>query len=151
MDSMRLLLVDDEKRFVDTTKNLLKRKGIRVLAAYDGESALDALAKNNLDVVILDIKMPGMDGLTVLKKIKVLYPNVEVIMLTGHGTIDSAVEGLKNGAFDYLTKPCDIEELWSKASDAYSRKLIQDEKIRSAQVRKFVRSPRELLREEPPN
>lgn len=148
MGTMKLLLVDDEQRFIETTQNLLKRKGFEVITAGNGIQALETLERNNIDVMVLDVKMPGMDGVATLKEVKRHFPTVEVIMLTGHGTIDSAVDGLKSGAFDYLTKPCDIDELLEKTQKAFQRKMAQEEKIRAAQVRKFVRSPRAILKAE---
>ena len=101
-----VLLVDDEAPFVDTmTKRLAKRK-LTVFKSYSGEEALETLKQNSkIDLVILDVKMPGMDGIETLKEIRKEFPLVEVIMLTGHGTTESAVKGLKLGAFDYLLKP----------------------------------------------
>ncbi|MBU0992080.1 MAG: response regulator [Proteobacteria bacterium] len=147
MEKLKLLLVDDEKRFLETTSKLLSRKGLEVYTATNGQDALDLIQKQIIHVVILDVKMPGMDGNTVLKRIKDSYPLVEVIMLTGHGTIESAVEGLKSGATDYLVKPADIEELASKAEEAYEKRLKQEEKIRMARARMFMKSPREILKE----
>ncbi|KMY66778.1 chemotaxis protein CheY [Desulfocarbo indianensis] len=144
---MVMMLVDDEERFLSTTSKLLNKKGYEPLTATSGQEALDKLAKEYVDVVILDVKMPGMDGVTALKEIKSRYPLVEVIMLTGHGTIDNAVEGMKTGAYDYLTKPCDLEELITKAEEAYERKRMMEEKIRMAQVRKAMASPREVVKE----
>ena len=110
MQKMKLLLVDDEERFLNTTQKLLSKKGYEALIAANGAEALDILATKTVHVVILDVKMPGMDGLEILKIIKRVHPLVEVIMLTGHGTVESAVEGLKSGATDFLSKPADIEE-----------------------------------------
>jgi DNA-binding NtrC family response regulator len=147
MSKMVMMLVDDEERFLSTTSKLLSKKGIEPLTAISGQEALDKLEKEYVDVVILDVKMPGMDGVTALKHIKARYPLVEVIMLTGHGTIDSAVEGMKTGAYDYLTKPCDLDELMAKAEEAFARKQVMEEKIRMAQVRKAMASPREVVKE----
>ena len=95
MEKMKIMLVDDEERFLKTTKKLIEKKGYDVLTALSGEDALEKLKLQNIHVVILDVKMPGMDGNQTLKAIKTLYPLVEVIMLTGHGTMDSAIDGLK--------------------------------------------------------
>ena len=118
MEKMKIMLVDDEERFLKTTKKLLEKKGYAVLTAVSGEEALEKLKIQNVHVVILDVKMPGMDGNETLKAIKTLYPLVEVIMLTGHGTMDSAIDGLKSGAFDYLVKPADIDDIMEKATEA---------------------------------
>jgi DNA-binding NtrC family response regulator len=91
--------------------------------------------------------MPGKDGNTILKEIKQQFPLVEVIMLTGHATVESAIDGLKSGATDYLTKPADIEELIEKAEEAYAKRLRLEEKIRLAQSKKFMKSPREILKD----
>ena len=99
MSSLNLMLVDDEERFLATTAKLLERKGHRVVTASSGPEALDKLAEQDVEVVILDVKMPGMDGLEVLREIRLRFPLVGVIMLTGHGTIEYAVEGMKTGAF----------------------------------------------------
>jgi len=147
MEEMKMMLVDDEERFLSTSKKLLSKKGYDALTAKSGSEALEYLRLHNIHVVILDVKMPGMDGITVLKEIKRLYPLVEVIMLTGHGTVESAVEGLKSGATDYLTKPTDVEELISKAEEAYEKRQRLEEKIRVAQTRSFMKSPREIIRE----
>ena len=142
-----LLLVDDEERFLETTSKLLLKKGYQPLTAASGLSALQTLEEQNADVVILDVKMPGMDGMATLREIRARFPLLEVIMLTGHGTIDSAVEGMKNGAFDYLTKPCDLDELISKSEEAFDRKQRAEERIRMAMVKKAIGSPREMVRE----
>src|SRR4030043_225664 len=93
MEKMKMMLVDDEERFLETTKKLLERKGYLVVTALSGPEALDKLQKENIHVVILDVKMPGMDGIATLKAIKNRYPLVEVIMLTGHATVEAVVEG----------------------------------------------------------
>jgi len=147
MEKMKMLLVDDEERFLSTTKKLLSRKGYDVLTASSGVEALEILRTHNIHVVILDVKMPGMDGIETLKAIKRTYPLVEVIMLTGHGTIDSAVEGLKSGATDYLTKPADVQDLIEKAEEAFGKRQVLEDKIRVAQSRTIGKSAREILRE----
>jgi DNA-binding NtrC family response regulator len=147
MEKLKMMLVDDEERFLSTTKKLLSRKGIEALTASSGAEALEKLKTRNIQVVILDVKMPGMDGIETLKQIKRQFPLVEVIMLTGHGTVESAVEGLKSGATDYLTKPTDIAELLKKAEEAFDKRQRLEEKIRVVQTRAFMKSPREILRD----
>ena len=95
MNPIRLLLVDDEEVFLSATKTLLERKGLEVTTAVSGAEALQALDRREMDVVVLDVRMPGMDGVETLRKIKQRHPLVEVILLTGHATVDTAVEGLK--------------------------------------------------------
>ena len=147
MEKMRILLVDDEERFLVTTQKLLAKKGIDALTASGGAQALDILNSRNVHVVILDVKMPGMDGNETLKEIKTRFPMVEVIMLTGHATVESAIDGLKSGATDYLMKPTGIDELIGKATEAFEKRQRLDEKIRLAQARTFMKSPREILKE----
>ena len=147
MMQMSIMLVDDEQRFVETTCKLLRRRGFKPLHAFSGQEALDKLAKEYVDVVILDVKMPGLDGLETLKRIRAGFPLVEVIMLTGHGTIDDAVEGMRSGAYDYLTKPCDLEQLLNKSEAAFARKQAMEDKIRQAQTRRAISSPRGILRD----
>ena len=134
-----ILIVDDEKDFVEMLSLRLADQGHRVRAAYSGEQGLAALDDADCDVVILDIRMPGMDGITALKAIKAQHPVVEVILLTGHGTIDTAVEGLKSGAFDYVQKPADFDELLGKLEAARLRKADQEERIRKAEERILIR------------
>lgn len=142
-----MMLVDDEERFLATTTKLLAKKDIEAVAATSGKEALEILRQKNIHVVILDVKMPGMDGIATLKEIKSRFPMVEVIMLTGHATVESAIEGLKSGATDYLMKPTGIDELVGKAEEAFKKRQRLEEKIRMAQSRKFMKSPRDILRE----
>lgn len=145
MEKMKMMLVDDEVRFLSTTSKLLKKKGYEVFTATNGLEALETIKKNRIHVVILDVKMPGMDGNDILREIKRLYPLVEVIMLTGHATVESAVDGLKTGACDYMMKPADIDDLIAKAKAAFARRQDLEEKIHSAQMRKFRKSPRSII------
>jgi len=147
MEKMKMMLVDDEERFLVTTKKLLTKKDIEVVTATSGKEALEILLQKNIHVVILDVKMPGMDGIATLKEIKSRFPMVEVIMLTGHATVESAIDGLKSGATDYLMKPTGIDELVDKAEEAFKKRQRLEEKIRMAQSRKFMKSPRDILRE----
>jgi CheY-like chemotaxis protein len=114
---IKVLMVDDEKRFRETTKKILMKKGFETLLAETGEEALEKIDQNP-DVVILDIKMPGIDGHETLSRIKKIKPDLPVIMLTGHGGMPSAREALVEGAFDYLSKPCDIDLLADKIKEA---------------------------------
>jgi DNA-binding NtrC family response regulator len=149
---MQLLLVDDEERFLSTTSKLLIQKGFKVFTATNGNDALEILKRENIHVVILDVKIPGMDGIATLKEIKCRFPLVEVIMLTGHGTVESAVKGLKSGATDYLSKPIDIDDLIAKAEEAFAKHRRLEEKILLAQsiyeTRKaiYMKSPKEVLK-----
>ena len=134
-----VMLVDDEADFIDTMSKRLEKRDVKVLTAYSGKEALDTVSKNrNLEVMILDVKMPEMDGLAVLQEIKRSYPLIEVIMLTGHATIESAIEGMKAGAFDYLMKPCEIEQLMEKVREAAEKKRSQEEKIQKARMEKVM-------------
>ncbi|MGC8493716.1 MAG: response regulator [Syntrophobacteraceae bacterium] len=139
-EEIRVLLVDDEKEFLDVlVKRLMKRK-LDVTGVGSGSEALLALQERDVDVVILDVKMAGMDGLQTLKEIKRNHPLVEVIMLTGHANMDAAIEGMEAGAFDYLTKPADIDDLLYKVQDARQRKALQEQKIGLIQVGGEARS-----------
>jgi DNA-binding NtrC family response regulator len=140
MEEMKLMLVDDEERFLSTTAKLLARKGFKVFTALSGSEALDHLKQHNIHVVILDVKMPGMDGIAILKEIKRSFPLVEVVMLTGHGTVESAVEGLKSGATDFLSKPMDIDELILKAREAFEKRRRLEEKILTAHSKLCIKS-----------
>jgi DNA-binding response OmpR family regulator len=117
-DKIKVLMVDDEAQFRATTEKLLNRRGFQTILAESGEAAIDKLSESP-DVVILDIKMPGMDGHQALKEIKKRSPDLPVIMLTGHGAMPSAREALVEGAFDYLAKPCDMDLLAVKITEAY--------------------------------
>jgi len=147
MEAMQLMLVDDEERFLSTTKKLLEREGYSVLTATNGSQALEMLRQKRVHVVILDVKMPGMDGNEILAQIKRQYPMTEVIMLTGHATVASAVDGLKSGASDYLMKPIDVHDLIAKAEEAFSRRQGLEAKIRVARMRHLMKSPREIIQE----
>lgn len=136
---IRILLVDDEEDFVEMLALRLEELGEKVIPAYNGRQCIETLEKEAVDVVILDIKMPGMDGMQTLKEIKRKFPLVEVIMLTGHGTAQTAVEGMKVGAFDYLLKPADFEDLASKLENARKRKEEQEERIRQAEAKLLLR------------
>lgn len=133
-----VLMVDDEKRFRETTRRILERNGFRTILAANGAEALKCLDQSP-DVAILDIRMPGMDGIETLKKIKAGHPLVEVILLTGHGSTETAVEGMKEGAFDYLMKPADFEDISEKLASARKRKDEQEERIRQAEARLLLR------------
>ena len=116
--SIRVLLVDDEIEFLETLSKRLARREIEAFQASSGEQALEFLAANDVDVVVLDVKMPGMDGIETLKRIKAAKPEQEVIMLTGHASMEAAIQGMQLGAFDYIMKPADINQLLYKIEDA---------------------------------
>ena len=136
---IRILLVDDEKDFSEMLSLRLNELGEKVTCAYSGQECLQALEKTNIDVIILDIKMPGMDGIETLREVKRRFPLVEVIMLTGHGSTETAVEGMKLGAFDYLMKPADFDDLSAKLEGARKRKDEQEERVRLAESKLLVR------------
>jgi DNA-binding NtrC family response regulator len=140
----KVLIVDDEKDFVEMLSLRLKEMGETVIAVYNGQDCLDTLGENEIDVVVLDIKMPGMDGIEVLQEIKKRFPIVEVVMLTGHGSAESAVEGMKLGAFDYLLKPADIDNLTEKVNGARKRKEEHEARIREAEIRLLLRKVGEV-------
>jgi DNA-binding NtrC family response regulator len=125
MERIKLLLVDDEEDFRTTLANRLKKRGFEVTAVGSGKGAVEAIAMQTVDVAVVDVKMPGMDGLQTLRALKGCDAMIEVIMLTGHASVESGVEGMRGGAFDYVVKPCDISDLVMKIEDAYQRKLAQ--------------------------
>ncbi|MBW2591327.1 MAG: response regulator [Deltaproteobacteria bacterium] len=134
-----VLLVDDEVPFVETMTKRLTKRDLDVSSAFNGQESLDILEKSrSIEVVILDVKMPGMDGLETLKKIRKKYPLVEVVMLTGHATVESAIDGMKLGAFDYLMKPCEMDILISKVGEAAKKKRSHEEKIIEARIKEIT-------------
>ena len=135
---IKVLLVDDEKDFVDALAERLEIRDFEILKAYDGDEAVGKIADIDVDVVILDVQMPGKDGLATLREIKKAKPMVEVIMLTGHATVPSAIEGLQSGAYDFLMKPTETKDLVSKIALAYKRKAEQEERIRQAQIENIM-------------
>ena len=134
VEPIKVLLVDDEVEFRDTLLKRMRKRRVNVFPAATGEEALAFLEGASVDVVVLDVKMPGMDGIEALRRIKKRHPLVEVIMLTGHASVEVAIQGMEIGAFDYLMKPMDIDELLFKVQDAHEKKLLQEKKIEAMKV-----------------
>ncbi|MCX6543306.1 MAG: response regulator [Acidobacteria bacterium] len=126
MRVVKLLLVDDEARFVETLSKRLTARGFEVEGALGGPQALELLRTRPVDVVLLDVWMPGMDGLEVLKEIRRLHPSVRVVLVSGNASITAAVEGIRLGASDYLLKPVDIEDVLVKVEEAFEKKTIEE-------------------------
>ena len=133
--AISVLLVDDEEVFVQTLAKRLTLRRFNVYTATRKERVFESLRNNLIDVVLLDVRMPDLDGIEATQDIKVAYPLIEVILLTGHASMEASLEGLKSGAFDYLLKPVNIDELVYKIEDAYRKKELQEEKIRRLEDR----------------
>lgn len=142
---IRVLLVDDEADFLETLAERLVIRNYDVTTSLSGEDALEKVMGYNFDVVVLDVLMPGIDGIEALREIKNIKPLTEVIMLTGHATVETAIEGMKLGAYDYLMKPCETQDLVMKIDKAHERKAEHEERIREAKVSKLETSPISVL------
>jgi len=129
MEGIRMLLVDDEDDFRITLANRLKLRKIDITDAASGSEAIELVKQRPFDVAVIDVKMPGVDGIETLAEIKKIDPSIEVIMLTGHASIESGMESMKIGAYDYVMKPCDIDELLTKTADAYQHKLLLEKGV----------------------
>ena len=145
MSEFRVLVVDDEDDFRETFVKRLGKRDLDVTGVESGEKALELLDKQLFDVVILDVKMPGMDGVDALREMKIKRPLMEVIMLTGHASVESGIEGMKLGAFDYIMKPADLDELLDKMRKAYEKKAIHEEKIRQAKIKELKVHPSKVF------
>ena len=128
MSAIRLLLVDDEARFVETLGKRLGSRGYDVEGATSGLEALARLQDRPFDVVLLDVRMPGIDGLQTLREIRKLHPLVQVVLLSGNASINAAVEGMRLGALDYLLKPASLDEVQAKIEEAFERKRLEAER-----------------------
>jgi two-component system, OmpR family, response regulator len=126
MEKFKVLIVDDELDYLETIVKRLRARDVDVSGVESGYLALEALDRSSPDVIILDVRMPGMDGIETLREIKKRKPLTEVIMLTGHASVESGIQGMQLGAFDYLMKPIALDELLEKVRQAYARKLVQE-------------------------
>ena len=134
-----VLLVDDEIPFVEAMARRLKKRDVNIATSFSGSEALDVLREDSsIEVVILDVKMPGMDGIETLGEIRKKFPLQEVIMLTGHATVETGIEGMKLGAFDYLMKPCEMDILMKKVKEASAKKRKHEEKIIEARMKEIT-------------
>ncbi len=145
---IQVLIVDDEKDFAETLKERLTVREFDAESVYEGSDAIDKVNNFDYDVVILDVQLPGISGIDILREIKRIKPLTEVIMLTGHATVQTAIEGMKLGAFDFLLKPVDTEDLNKKLTEARKRKKEQEDKIMSARINKIISSPRSVFKME---
>jgi len=136
----KVLLVDDEKEFIKNLSQRLELRGLRVTAATRGPDAIECAENESFDAIILDLAMPGMDGLETLKRIRAKHPDAEIIMLTGHASVKSSVEAMKLGAEDYLEKPVDLGELLSKISEAKERRILILQKQSKEEIEKILKA-----------
>lgn len=150
MKGSKILLVDDEVVFTTNMSKLLVNRGYLVTAVNSGDAAIQALEEEDYDVVVLDLKMPGMDGIATLREIKKLGLFVETLILTGHGSIDTALEAIKLGAYDFLTKPCEIDELVAKVEGAWEKKGEAEKQDIEDKIQKVVESPSSVFDLFPP-
>jgi DNA-binding NtrC family response regulator len=149
VDRFSVLVVDDEQDFLETLVNRLVKRNMDAAGVRSGEEALALMKKKLFDVIVLDVKMPGgMDGIEALREMKKIQPLAEVIMLTGHASLETSIEGMKVGAYDYLLKPIKLEELLTKMAQAFERKNIQDQKIRTARIQELLRPLASALEQE---
>jgi DNA-binding NtrC family response regulator len=150
-NKINLLIVDDEVQFLESIKKSLEVRDFRVIAVDRGEKAIQAARENPIDVALVDLKMPGINGEETLKALKAEHKWMEVVILTGHGTIDSAVECTKSGAFSFLQKPCNLDDLLEALKDAYKKKVMNRKKIEEKKMDELLKisisgSAREILR-----
>lgn len=150
-DKINLLIVDDEERFLESTKKRLEVRGFNVITVNRGEKAVEAARQYPVDIAIVDLKMPGMNGEETLEALKGEHKWIEVIILTGHGSTESAVECTKKGAYFYLQKPCELEKLLSVLTDAYKRRVMNKRAIKEERMEAILRmadssSPLSILR-----
>ncbi|CAN2041161.1 Response regulator [Candidatus Magnetomoraceae bacterium gMMP-15] len=148
---INILIVDDEEQFLESISKTLKVRDFNVIAVNRGQKAIEAATNNPIDIALLDLKMPGMDGEQTLQELKKLHKWMEVVILTGHGTIDSAIECTHLGAYSYLQKPCDLDQLLKALTDAYKKRVMNKNKIEEEKMNKLLKvsltsSPREILR-----
>jgi DNA-binding response OmpR family regulator len=132
MKKIKLLLVDDEAEFLDTLVDRLDLRDLKTDVAHNGKEALSAVDEEEPDVIVLDVKMPGMDGIEVLQRVKKAYPHVEVIILTGHGSEQDEERARALGAFDYLRKPADLQTLLGKIRNAFKKRMSKLEQLSMA-------------------
>ena len=137
-ENIRLLLVDDEDGFRQALAKRMKKRGFHPEQAGDGEACLTFLEKHPADIVVLDVKMPGFDGIETLRRIRKKWPLIEVVMLTAHSTLDSAINAVKIGAYDYLLKPIEMEQLVSKIKKAACRKRNRDKLILEVYMKPYL-------------
>jgi len=150
-NKINLLIVDDEVHFLESISKSLEARDFKVIAVDRGEKAIEAARKSPFDVALVDLKMPGINGEETLKALKADHKWMEVVILTGHGTIDSAVECTKSGAFSFLQKPCNLDDLLEALKEAYKKKVMNRKKIEEKKMDELLKisisgSPREILR-----
>ncbi len=136
---IKVLLVDDEKEFIETLAQRLEVRGFEVKTAFSGDECLDLILKHEFDVIVLDVLMPGKDGIETLREIKSLKPLLYVIMLTGHATVETGIEGMKLGAYDYLIKPTETADLVDKITKAHHLKAEHEERICNAETKRIIK------------
>jgi two-component system OmpR family response regulator len=126
MQEIQMLLVDDEDDFRTTLAKRLRLRKVDITDVASGNEAIELVKQKSFDVAVIDVKMPAIDGIEILKQVKQIQPTMEIVMLTGHASIESGMEAMKLGAYDYVMKPCDIDELLIKAGNAYQHKLLKE-------------------------
>ena len=136
----KVLLVDDEQDFLETLSSRLEMRGLKVSAVTSGEQAIAEAMEQEYDAIVVDLSMPGIDGLETLKRIKADNPNAEIIMLTGHGSVASGVEAMKLGAGDFLQKPVELSELMSKIGEAKGKRMLVLQKHSQEELRKILKT-----------
>ncbi len=136
----KVLLVDDEEEFIETLSQRLEIRGLKVTGATRGEEAVDLVDKRVFDAIVLDLAMPGMDGLETLKRIKKNHPEAEIIILSGHGTIQKSIQAMKLGAEDFLEKPVDIHELLKKINVAKNKRILILQKQSKEEIESILKS-----------
>lgn len=148
---INLLIVDDEEQFLDSIGRSLALRDFNVIAVNRGEKAIEAARKNPIDVALVDLKMPGINGEETLKALKEEHRWMEVVILTGHGTIGSAAECIRSGAYSYLQKPCDLDRILEALKNAYKKKVMNKKKIQEEKMDEMLKlslssSPLGILR-----
>lgn len=150
-NKINLLLVDDEEEFLKSMSRRLEVRDFNVIAVNRGEKAIEAARNNPVDIALVDLKMPGIDGEETLKALKKEHKWMEVVILTGHGSVDSAVDCTKSGAYLYLQKPCELEQLLDVLKDAYKKRVMNRKNIEEKKMNELLKisrsgSPRDILR-----
>lgn len=148
VNKINLLIVDDEEQFLTSIKKSLEVREFNVTAVNCGEKAIQAAREKPVDIALVDLKMPGIDGEETLKGLKKEHKWMEIIILTGHGSVNSAVECTKSGAYKYLQKPCELDELLETLKDAYQKRVMNKHNIEEKKMKELLTlsSPREIMR-----